>query len=426
MTLAVDIGTLAVTIATDEAETAIAAPAEGGRAAVRAALAAARSAGEQFPGRVCLAVPEAWLSGDAAGAGRQEALRHECEDAAGTGQVTWTGQLAAVAALAARDRGRGGRYLVCDAGGSGVRAGLVAVSGSASPGPAPSGLTVEILASQAAGGGWRDFDAAVRAGLPADESASLPGDWAWQAASGRQARRAALVLADALAEPGEFGDTRVYKITGARGDVSLTASHLIDAFAATLRALDAAIEAVSGGPVSGGPVPGDPVPGGAASGGTASGESPPDAVVLTGGLGWLPLAARAVADATGSPPEVTGPGAAARGALLFARGEALLAPPARCPEVTVPASRVRDGLLEEVDVPLPWTEPFAPMPPGGLTIDAERLDLAIDGHPRVARLPGLAPGPHRVGVRPAWPGPGVLVVRAVAAESVHVIPLADL
>jgi hypothetical protein len=77
-------------------------------------------------------------------------------------------------------------------------------------------------------------------------------------------------------------------------------------------------------------------------------------------------------------------------------------------------------------VPLPWTAPFAPLPGGALTIGTERLDLAVDGRSRVARLPGLAPGPHRVGVRPSWPGPGVLVVRSIAAESVHVIPLADL
>ena len=75
---------------------------------------------------------------------------------------------------------------------------------------------------------------------------------------------------------------------------------------------------------------------------------------------------------------------------------------------------------------LPWTAPFAALPDGALTIDRDELELIVAGQPRTARLRGLVPGPHRVGVRPAWPGPGVLVVRPVTGDSAHVVPLASL
>src|ERR1700678_4094092 len=117
MTLAVDIGTLTVKVATGDEVTVVPAPAGGPRAGIRAALA---TVGPSLRTGICVAVPDAWLTGDLAGASLQEDVRHECEDVAGTGPVTWTGQLAAVAALTAGRRG--GRYLVCDVGGSGVRA----------------------------------------------------------------------------------------------------------------------------------------------------------------------------------------------------------------------------------------------------------------------------------------------------------------
>ena len=160
---------------------------------------------------------------------------------------------------------------------------------------------------------------------------------------------------------------------------------------------------------------------------TVRGRIPPDNVILTGGLGWLPLAARAVGTAAGAEPLVVDPSAAARGALLLARGDAVLVPPAERRPVAVPFSRVRDGLLEEVDVLLPWTEPFAEFPGGPLMLDGEELAVLVAGHAKVARLRGLLPGPHLIGVRPAWPGPGVLVVRpATGGGPVHVVPLAEL
>ena len=292
------------------------------------------------------------------------------------------GQLAAVAALTAADRGPG-RYLVCDVGGGGVR-GLFAVSDA----------TVQIVATAAAdGGGWLDFDAAIRAQIPA----TLPGTWYEQAAA--QHRRAGMVLADAADSPAEFADTRVYRISGPGGPADLTAAQLTSSFAATLGRLRAAIETV-----------------------LQAGQA--ECTVLTGGLSWLPLTARAVPGSAGGTPIVADLDAAARGALLFARGELRLAAPAGQPVVTVPAHHIRDGLLEEVDVTLPWTAPFASLPGGALLIDRDELELTVAGQSRTARLPGLAPGPHRIGVRPTWPGPGVLVVRPLGGQAAHVVPLA--
>jgi hypothetical protein len=85
---------------------------------------------------------------------------------------------------------------------------------------------------------------------------------------------------------------------------------------------------------------------------------------------------------------------------------------------------MRDGLLEEVSVTLPWTESFAAVPGGALTLDnREELDLTVGGQARVARLRGLAPGRYLIGLRAAWPGPGVLVLRPVTGDNVHIIPM---
>ena len=245
------------------------------------------------------------------------------------------------------------------------------------------------------GGGWADFDAAIRSAVPA----GLPITWYEQAAA--QELRASMVLEDAAMSPGEFGDTRVYRISGPGGQIDLTARQVTGSFAPTLQRLQAAIGAVTG-------------------------AGPPEGVILTGGLSWLPLGVRAVADAVGITPQRGGPDAAARGALLFARGEFRLAPPVERQAVTLTAHRIRDGLLEEVSVILPWTAPFATVPGGALTMDRDELELTVAGRSCTARLSGLGPGPHRIGVRPQWGSPGVLVVRPVTGESACFVPLADL
>jgi hypothetical protein len=380
MTLAVDLGALTVKTATDNQVASLPAPTGGPRAGLRAAIAAARPRDG-----ICLAVPDAWLTGNVAGASLQETVRHECEDVAGVGPVTWVGQLAAVAALTASQHGPG-RYLVCDLGGVGVRAGTFRVANG----------NVEIVATHSAdGGGWRDFDIAIRS----QAGPGLPPAWYEQALN--QERRASRVFTDAAASAEEFGDTRVYLISATIGQIELAAGQVIDGFAPTLRQLRSAIEAV-----------------------IRTGS--PDHVALTGGLGWLPLAARAIADAVGAAPVAAGLGAAARGALLFAHGEARLLPPTGRQEITVPAHRILNGLLEGFSVTLPWTEPFAPLPGGAMAIDKDELEVTIAGKPRLVRLDGMAPGTYRIGVRDAWPGPGVLVVRPIAGENAHVVSLATL
>ena len=98
--VAFDLGALTVKIATQEGVVAVPAPSGGPRAGIRAALAAAGPRDG-----CCVAVPEAWLAGNTDGATRQEDVRYEYEEVAGAGQVTWTGQLAAVAALTAQATG---------------------------------------------------------------------------------------------------------------------------------------------------------------------------------------------------------------------------------------------------------------------------------------------------------------------------------
>jgi hypothetical protein len=399
---AIDLGALTVTVATDRGVTTLPTPPGGPVAAARAALAT-----RTVPATVCVAAPDAWLAGGRTGAASQEDVRHECEDVARTGQVGWTGQLAAVSAFAAVTHGPG-RYLSCDVGGTGVRAGVFTVSGAT--------MAIEAIHAEP-GGGWRDFDAAVRAGLPPALAPALPATWYEQAVAAKIAARAVFVFEEALStgQDDEL-DTQVYQIAGPGAVVDLSARLLIESFEPTQRRLQAAVTSVCGG-------------------------KPPDHVVLTGGLGWLPLAARTAAiaarvaaepgimsaDPPGDVAVVFGPDAAARGALRFARGDVSLEPPAGREPVAVPVHRFRDGLLEEVSVTLPWTESFATFPGGTLTVDSEELELSVGGKPRAARLDGLVAGPHLIGLRSAWPGPGVLIVRPAAAGGrPHIVPLADL
>jgi hypothetical protein len=401
----IDLGALTVKTASGSWASAMPAPAGGPVAALRAALASASA-----DAGICVAVPDGWLSGSAAGAARQEEVRHECEDVAGTGPVGWAGHLAAATVSAAVIHGEG-RYLTCDIGGTGVRAGMFSVAGG----------TVRIEATHGESGGWREFDAALRAMLPSSQSARLPATWYEQAMTREKGARATVVLEEAVAGHHDALDTPVYRITGADGDIAITARMVIDSFAPAQERLQAAVAAVRG-------------------------DVRPGHVVLTGGLGWLPLAALGAANAANAAstastsglgsagpgttvpkPVVLGPDAAARGALLFARGEARLAPPTGREPVAVPVHRIRNGLLEGDSVTLPWTEPFAAFPGGALTVDSEELQVTVAGRPHTARLRDVVPGPHRIGLRPAWPGSGVLVVRPATGEGApHIVPLTDL
>ena len=135
---------------------------------------------------------------------------------------------------------------------------------------------------------------------------------------------------------------------------------------------------------------------------------------MTGGLARSPLARQAVTEATGVSPVVLGPEAAAAGALSLATGQAELARPA-LPPVTVPGHRITDGLLAEQSLPLPWTDSFTALDGGPLVLEEPVLTLDIGGRRAQLTVPDLPSGSYRVGVRPAWSGTGVVVLRSSAA-----------
>ena len=195
-------------------------PGRGGDA-LAAALATVREsrAEPDIDTAMVVAVPDVWLSGSAEGALRQEAIRHQAEDQLGLTGVSWVGQLASVAALAARHTGSAasGCYLICDAGGGGVRVAACQVSGR----------SVRPLAvHDAPGGGWADFDAAIRATLRAE---SDPGLAKWYLSAAEQDRRAEMVLNRARARPA-FRDAPVYTLSGSTDSYELTAGQVANAF----------------------------------------------------------------------------------------------------------------------------------------------------------------------------------------------------
>ena len=143
--------------------------------------------------------------------------------------------------------------------------------------------------------------------------------------------------------------------------------------------------------------------------------------MLTGGLGWFPLASLVLAEAAGVTPVAEEPDASVRGALLFGCGTVRLAPPADLAAVALPAHRVRHGRLEEITVPLPWAEPFARPLDGPLVLDEPELTVDIGGLRVTVPLPGLGPGPCLVGVRSGWSGCGALVVRPAGGSGDAVV-----
>lgn len=367
--LGVDAGTAVVKIARnldrDDGVTVVAASGDWSRQ-VAGALARTGPPAE----RVCLAVPEAWLDASAAGTAALEALREACTEELGITQLTVAGQLAAVAALTARERGPG-RYLVCDIGAAGVRTAALEVAEE----------TVRIVAACSfPDGGWRDFDQSVR-GLPA--GGPLPADWFDRARE--QHRRALVLFQRALSVPGVM-ETPVYTIAGPDGERSLLTGQLIDCFKLTRDRIGAAAAVVLDGRT-------------------------PDVAVLAGGLGWLPLAATVLASAAGVEPVITEPTAAARGALLFASGRVSQPGPGSLVPVAVPAHRVRNGQLEEVTVPLRWAELFTRPEEGSLFVADPELTIDVGGRRLTVALPGLRPGPCLVGLRSGWSGEGAVVVR---------------
>jgi|GEM_PF-6369579 len=355
---------------------------------VRGVLADARTKLGGRLDRVCFAVPDPWLDADVAGGHAFEEFRHVVEDEMGLREVSWIGQAAAVTAATISqwpDAGSGD-YLICDIGGSGVRTAICEVD---------SKEIRVVTARDAVGGGGQEFSAKALGAAAAEDDPGL-GDWL---PAIRQQARLKLVLDRAVVDPG-FLDTLACTLAGANGSYGLTGGQLIESFAPTAERLQPGISAVLGG-------------------------KRPAVAVLTGGLGWFPLAARVVVEAAGVSPRVVDPDAAAAGALSIARGVMRLAP-ADLPPVRLPVHQVRHGMLEEDRLDLPWTRSFASLGDEPVVFDNREVPLEISGRPRTIRLPGLASGSYLIGVRPGSAGQGLLVLRGASTESgnaVHISPL---
>ena len=341
---------------------------------LRAVLADAAGLAAGPPARVGFAVPDAWLDGGADGARACEEMRHLAGDELGCPDVWWTGQLAAVAAVSASEpRPPDGPLLVCDVGGTGVRAALCDISGR----------KVSPLAVESAGqGGWRDFDQAVQALLAADGDPD-PASWR-HALTDADQRRAAKVLGLAAADPA-YREARACTIARPDSEHRLSGGQLMDCFAETGDQLRASVAAVLG-------------------------QATAAAVVVTGGLAWFPLVSQIVTDVAGVVPGLAGPVAAAHGALLLGHGDPVLAWPGPA-AVTLPMHHTEHGLLADIRLALTPSPAFADTGPEPLLLDSADLLIEVDGRLRRAHLPGLAPGPYRIGVRPALSGSGLLVLR---------------
>jgi hypothetical protein len=340
----------------------------------------------------CLAVPDCWLDGSVAGGRNLEALRRAATEDLGLTRVGWAGQLAAVTALAATDRAQSrtsprptppagpgarrafaaGRYLACDVGARGVRVACCEATAT--------GIR-QLAVHDAPDGGERDFDASIRTAIG---GADDPGLAEWYKEALGQDRRARLIFQRAKDDP-HYLAARVYALLGADDGYELTAAQAAACFTATADRIRAGVAAVLGGVV-------------------------PDAVTLSGGLAWFPLAADVLAEAAGMAPTVMGLDAAARGALLLADDQAGLGGRA-VPSASLPMHQVRDGLLKDVSVPLPLTTSSGR---GDEPVDLAGAELALDVGARrlLVPLPGLAEGRYRAAVSPSWSGTGALVLRA--------------
>lgn len=321
-------------------------------------------------GRVCVAVPDSWLDGELAGALEHEAMRAVIESER---PVSWVGQMAAVAAT----RTGQGVYLVCDAGGAGIRAGLFTIANH----------TVRLLRSyEAPGGGCADFDAAIRTVLGSE---ALPPPAQWFAAAATQNNRAMTLLRMAATDKG-IRAAPLYERAGLTP--ALTAGLLLDSFQPTAERIRSAITAVLTG-------------------------ATPVATLLVGGLAWFPLVSDVISGIVAAPPDNLGAEAAAKGALAFASGQAELAP-VSYPEVGLPAHEIRAGLL---------TETLLPLRPGNgavaLTLDSDDLVVDVAGAIRTVHVPGVVPGPYRICIRPGGTSRALLVLRPASGDDVLIGPL---
>ncbi|WP_242888237.1 hypothetical protein [Actinomadura litoris] len=356
-------------------------------------------------GRTTVTVPESWLDGTPYGIRAYERLRWTLLEELGWPDVGWLSQAACVAAdaLARAGRPAEGSVLVCDLGARTTGAALCEAAEG----------TLRVTSVAVAEGGGRAFDTAVAASAaslpvssaPAAPSATAVGPAAgfaelFEGARARHGRRAAVVLPRAWSHP-RYRDAPVYRV----GDADVTAGTLISAFSATATALRSVVSRA------------------------LAGSAPPRAIAVSGKFGVFPLVSRVLMDelAPPEPPMVLGPAAAVRGALRIAAGGMAVAGPER-PSVVLPLHRLRHGLLEVREVPLDPSAEFAVQDGYAVLVEVpaegpKLFAVKVDGRDVPVRLPGLAPGRYRVGLRPSHACPGVLVLAPAAGGEPRHYPI---
>lgn len=340
------------------------------------------------PGPLAFVVPDRWLDGTPRGVVEHESF-HRGLHAAGLTGVSWYGRSPAAAARAAREHGSG-TYLVCDLGWAGASLGLCRVEGR----------TIRVLATAfEPGAGGSAYARAVTEGMPPGARERF------REAQAGQAARARAVLSRAA---DRYRDDPVYSWDG----VTVPADRLIERFRPLADLIGQRVQEIV-----------------RAAGG------PADFVVVSGGFGEFPL----VETAMPGPVRRLGPDAAVRGAALLDRADFTMARPVR-DEVRMPVHRVRDGLLETVDLllePGPGTfaalgaEPLMVRGPGsgpcddsgsgsGSVVHAAggRLTLTVDGSHGEITVPA---GTYQVGLRSSFDGPVSLLLSARPTEDEPVL-----
>ncbi len=213
-----------------------------------------------------------------------------------------------------------GLCLVCDLGGTGIRAGAFMIDGT---------TVHQVGTDTAPGGGAASFDAAIRAGLG---GASMPPPEQWFDLAASQHERAEVLLRQAKASKA-FHKAIVYKHEGLPAAIS--AGLLLDSFEPSAHRLESAI----GGLL--------------AQTARALCDPAPALTVLAGGLAWFPPVTELVTGLAKAPVANLGVEAAVRGALAIATGRVKILP-ASLPDLSLPAHEIRGGLLAETRLPLPW------------------------------------------------------------------------
>lgn len=322
------------------------------------------------------------------------------------GRPVHTGRLAAIAA-AARAGGLSGRFLIVDLAPDALRAGLAHLTPNHLEIPHRTRLpslghlaflhTLTTLCDPAGPGS---------PGSPGGPGGST-GDAGWdgmgavaEALAVHAGRAEAAVRA--AREDAELRDTPVFRV----GGVVVEAGHLLDALLAYGARVGAELARLR--------------PEGAA-------------IVLASDAGPFPSPAALLGE--GAPePIVLGPGAVVEGAVHLAAGR--YAEPPAPGGVGLPVHRVRDGLLEELVLPLP-TAPgeFAALAgtplllgsgPGAVPLaDPAEIVLDVGGTARAFDLSAVRPGAYRVGLRVSRTSGRALVLAAGDGSDPSFVPLEE-